>query len=63
MNVSLHLFIPPIGEFDAGSVNGAMPLVGVGDAVYVIGYDDRLAAIKGAAVALSRTKEIVKFGD
>ena len=59
MNVSLHLFIPPIGKFDAGGVYGAMSLVGVGCAVYVIGYDDRVAAIKGTTVALSRTKEVV----
>ena len=63
MNVSLHLFIPPIGKFDAGSVYDTMPLVGVGSGVYVVGDGDGLVAVKGAALAVSGAVKIGKFGN
>ena len=63
MNVALHLFIPPIGEFDTGGVDDATPLVDVGSAVYVVGDGDRLVAIKGTMLAVGGAGKIGEFGN
>ena len=40
-----------------------MPLVSVRNVVYVIGYSDRLVAIKGAMLTISGAVKPVKFGN
>ena len=39
-----------------------MTLVGVGGAVYFVGYGDKLAAVKGAALAVGGAVKIGEFG-
>lgn len=71
MNVSLHLFIPPIGEFDAGGIDDAMSLVGAllrfffteGAGDNFIIYGDDVITIKGAMLAVGGASKIGEFGD
>ena len=63
MNVALHLFIPPIGKFDAGGINGAMSLVGIVISVTgYIRYNNYIFGMKRAMLALRWAIKVHEFG-
>jgi hypothetical protein len=59
----LHLFIPPIGKFNAGGIDDAMALVGMKNPIYIVGDGDRVIAVKGAALAVGWTIKVKEFGE
>ena len=48
-------------ELNTSGIDDAMPLVGAGSAVYVVGDGDRLVAVKGTALAVGGTIKIGEF--
>lgn len=49
----------PVGKFDASGIDDTPPLVGAGSPVYGVVYGDRLSAIKGAMLTISRAVKAI----
>lgn len=63
LKLAFHLFIPPIGKFNASGINCAMPLVSIRISVTDdIRHTNYIFGIKGAMLAISGTIKILEFG-
>lgn len=55
--------MPPIGKLDAGRIDDTMALVGVCNAVYIVGDDDRVVAVKRTMFAVGGAKVVEELGN